>query len=96
MITLTGSPSYWWQMKPYLLALNLNGMTRNADKNGRKILVLGEGEEDARLLKLIRESGWSGPIGILNHTDEDAEVRLKANLRGLEKLLAETGQLDGR
>ena len=81
-------------MKPYLLALNLNGMTRNADKNGQKILVLGEGEEDARLLKLIRESGWTGPVGILNHTDEDAEVRLKANLRGLKKFLAQTGQLD--
>jgi hypothetical protein len=83
-------------MKPYLLALNLNGMTRNADKNGKKILVLGEGEEDVRLLKVIRESGWTGPIGILNHTDEDAEVRLKANLQGLEKLLAQAGELSAR
>jgi sugar phosphate isomerase/epimerase len=82
------------KMKPHLLALNLNGMTRNGDKIGKKILVLGEGEEDVRLLKLIRESGWSGPIGILNHTDEDAEVRLKANLQGLERIV-KTGASSG-
>jgi hypothetical protein len=28
------------------------------------------------LLRLIQESGWHGPVGILNHTEEDAEVRL--------------------
>jgi sugar phosphate isomerase/epimerase len=78
-------------MKPHLLALNLNGMVRNGDKQGKKILVLGQGDEDARLLKAIRQSGWHGPIGILNHTDEDAELRLQANLQGLEKLTRQTG-----
>ena len=77
------------QMKPHLLALNLNGMVRNGDKLGKQIVVIGEGDDDVRLVKIIRESGWSGPIGILNHTDEDAAVRLKANLQGLEDLIAE-------
>lgn len=78
-------------MKPYLLALNLNGMTCGGDRVGRKILVLGEGEEDLRLLEVIRDSGWRGPIGILNHTDEDAEKRLRANLTGLEGLVDRLG-----
>lgn len=77
------------RMKPRLLALNLNGMARGGDKSGRKILVIGTGTEDARLVRIIRDSGWRGPIGILNHTDEDAEQRLAANLAGLEKILAE-------
>jgi quinoprotein glucose dehydrogenase len=81
------------QMKPYLLVLNLNGMTRNGDKVGKKILPLGQGDLDLPLLKTIRESGWHGPIGILNHTDEDAEARLQDNLDGLDWLVA---QLDGR
>lgn len=81
-------PALLAAMKPHLLALNLNGMTRGADKAGRKIMVLGEGEEDLRLLRAIRDSGWRGPVGILNHTGEDAETRLKANLDGLEKLKA--------
>lgn len=75
------------KMKPYLLALNLNGMTRDGDKTGKKILPLGSGEEDARLLWIIRESGWRGPIGIINHRPEmDAEEALRGNLEGLKKL----------
>ena len=81
------------QMKPHLLALNLNGMTRNGDKVGKKILPLGQGGLDLTLLKTIRDSGWRGPIGILNHTDEDAEARLLDNLDGLDWLLP---QLDGK
>jgi sugar phosphate isomerase/epimerase len=79
-------PALLAKMKPHLLALNLNGMTREGDKHGKKILIIGQGDEDAKLVKIIRESGWRGPIGILNHTDEDAEPRLKANVEGLERL----------
>ncbi len=79
-------------MKPHLLALNLNGMTRDGDKQGKKILVIGEGEEDRALLEAIRASGWRGPVGILNHTDEDAETRLRANRDGLETLVKSLGE----
>lgn len=80
-------------MKPHLLALNINGMTRNGDKVGKKILPLGQGDLDLALLKTIRDSGWRGPIGILNHTDEDAGARLLDNLDGLDWLRP---QLDGK
>ena len=81
-------PTLLAKMKPHLLALNLNGMTRG----GEKILPLGEGDLDLALLKTIRDSGWRGPIGILNHTDEDAGARLQDNLDGLAWLVP---QLDG-
>jgi sugar phosphate isomerase/epimerase len=74
-------------LKPHLLAINLNGMTRGGDRAGQKILVIGEGDEDPRWLAAIRASGWKGPVGILNHTDGDAEERLRANLQGLERLI---------
>jgi hypothetical protein len=80
-------------MKPYLLCLNLNGMTKDGDKRGMKILPLGQGDLDLQLLKTIRDSDYRGPIGILNHTGEDAEARLKDNLDGLDWLVA---QLDGK
>jgi len=84
------------KMKPYLLALNLNGMVRNGDKVGKMIVPLGQGELDQELLGVIRDSGWRGPIGILNHTDEDAEGRLQDNLDGLDWLLAQArGHLVG-
>lgn len=86
-------PALLQQMKPHLLALNLNGMTRDAEKPGNKILVLGQGDLDLTLLKTIRDSGWRGPIGILNHTDADAATRLLDNLNGLDWLVP---QLDGQ
>jgi hypothetical protein len=79
-------------MKPYLLALNLNGMNSKGDQQGKKILPLGAGKLDLPLLRTIRDSGWRGPIGILNHTQQDAEARLRDNLDGLAWLAA---QLDG-
>lgn len=73
-------------MKPHLLTLNLNGMVKGGDKAGKKILPLGQGDLDLSLLKTIAASGYAGPIGILGHTDDDAEERLKDNLDGLDWL----------
>ncbi len=71
---------------PHLKAVNLNGMDPEGERNGRKILPLGQGENDLKLLKIIEESGFDGPIGILGHTQDDAEQRLLDNLDGLEWL----------
>ena len=79
-------------MKPHLLSFNLNGMSPGADALGDKIMPLGNGSEDLRLLREVLESGYDGPIGILGHTMDDAEDTLRDNLDGLDWLLA---QLDG-
>ncbi|MBP3954707.1 TIM barrel protein [Gemmata sp. G18] len=76
-------------MKPHLLALNINGSAKGGDKVGKKILPLGAGELDLTLLRTIRASGYSGPIGILGHTQDDAAERLADNLDGLKWLLPE-------
>ena len=81
------------KMKPYLLALNLNGMFADAERTGRQIAPIGQGSLDLEMLRTIANSGWKGPIGILNHTDEDAELRLQDNLDGLTWLVA---QLEGK
>jgi sugar phosphate isomerase/epimerase len=80
-------PKLLKEMLPHLYALNLNGMVPDGDRQGRKILPLGAGTLDLGLLKTIRESGYRGPIGILGHTDDDAEERLLDNLDGLAWLL---------
>jgi sugar phosphate isomerase/epimerase len=80
------------KMKPYLLCLNLNGMSAK----GSKILPLGAGESDLKLLKIIADSGYSGPVGIIGHTDDDVELRLRDNLDGLDWLLPQlSGQSPG-
>lgn len=75
------------QMKAHLDCLNLNGMVAGGDRIDKKILPLGEGDLDLGLLRIIRDSGYQGPIGILNHTQENAETRLGKNLAGLDALL---------
>ncbi len=75
------------KIKPRLLALNLNGMIRGGDAVGEKIVPLGAGELDLELLRIVAASGYRGPIGILNHTDLDAEARLQDNLDGLNWLV---------
>lgn len=80
-------------MQPYLLCLNLNGMTTDGDSRGKKILQLGAGEHDVALLKIIRNSGYRGPIGIIGHTGDDVEQRMQDNLDGLDWILP---QLEGK
>jgi azurin len=75
------------KMLPHLLCFNLNGMDIDGEAKGRKILPLGVGTEDVKVLRIVRASGYSGPIGILNHTNEDAEGRLLDNLDGLAWLV---------
>ena len=74
-------------MKPYLLCLNLNGMNSQPRP---KILPIGAGQHDRALLKTIARSGYTGPIGVLDHRgDTDAEKSLRQNLDGLAKLVSE-------
>jgi len=79
-------------MLPHLHFLNLNGMTAEGDKKGQKIMVLGQGDLDVELTRIICESGYTGPIGILNHTGHDAEARLLDNLEGLDWIVGELTQ----
>jgi sugar phosphate isomerase/epimerase len=71
------------KMLPYLSTININGMK----PTGPKIITLGEGDLELEMLRVIMESGYSGPIGILGHTEgEDIRLVLEGNLKGLEEL----------
>jgi sugar phosphate isomerase/epimerase len=86
-------PQILEKMKPHLLCLNLNGMTKDGDKTGKKILPIGQGDLDPKILQTIKTSGYTGPLGILNHVhEEDAETRLRVNLEGLAKLSGQTAE----
>ncbi len=75
-------------IKPHLLCLNLNGMDQAADKQRRKILTIGTGTQDEQIIRQILASGYHGPIGILNHTQRDAEAQLQANMNGLAQVVS--------
>jgi putative heme-binding domain-containing protein len=86
-------PELLRKMLPHLWCINLNGMVRDGEAQGRKILPLGQGDLDLQLLKAVVASGYRGPIGILGHTQDDAEQRLQDNLDGLKWLVT---QLNGQ
>ena len=80
-------PELFRQMQPYLLAINLNGMVKDGDAQGKKILTLGQGDQELNMMRVIRDSGWRGPVGIIDHLpDTDSEVTLRENLEGLDRL----------
>lgn len=83
------------QMKPYLLAITLNGMIKDGDLHGHDLgtVPLGQGDQDLRLLRVISDSSWRGPVGLILEVNADAELRLQDNLDGLDWLVA---QLDGQ
>ena len=83
------------KMKPYLLAITLNGMFKDGDLRGHNFgtIPLGQGDQDLRLLRIIKDSGWRGPVGIIVEVMADAEARLQDNLDGLDWLIP---QLDGK
>lgn len=57
-----------------------------------KILPLGKGAHEKKLLEVIADSDYRGPIGILDHRPEiDAEQSLRENIGGLQTLLKELG-----
>src|SRR5688500_14241780 len=46
-------PELLGKIKPYLYCLNLNGMTAGGDKNGMKIVPIGQGDSDFSIVARI-------------------------------------------
>ena len=59
------------------------------DPKTEKIIPLGSGKHERAMIRHLIERGYLGPIGILDHLPaQDAELSLRANLQGLEKILS--------
>ena len=68
---------------PHLWCLNLNGMK----EGGPKILRIGKGNLEKKMIEQTLAMGYKGPFGILGHAKGgDAEVVLKENIEGLYHL----------
>ncbi len=73
-------------LMPWLETVNLNGM----EKDGAHILDIGKGDYEKAMIESLIESGYTGNIGIIGHTDgEDVREVLERNLEGLREILGE-------
>jgi len=87
------------RIQPHLLAISLHGLTKDGDlkHNSQRDAPLGQGEEDLRLMRLIRDSGWTGPVCLIGEmAGVDAQLRLLDQLDGLDWLVPQlAGQAPG-
>jgi sugar phosphate isomerase/epimerase len=80
---LNDFPGLLARMQPYLKAVNLDGII----PEGPKIVPLGQGTREREMIRLLVQSGYKGPLGILGHVeDSDIEGVLRKNLEGLRSL----------
>jgi hypothetical protein len=81
-------PEFFPKIVPHLIALNLAGL----DKSNRKVVAIGAGDSELDMIKIVYQSEYRGPIGIINeNTDPDAEAGLRKNMEGLQKILRTLG-----
>jgi hypothetical protein len=82
-------PEFFPKILPHLYAINLTGLEGGYPA---KVLPVGKGNIEAGMMKIIGESSYRGPIGIINEDfAADAEVGLQLNIDGLKKYIQESG-----
>jgi hypothetical protein len=82
-------PALFKRMQPYLIAVNLNGMPADTTKP-TGVNFVGTGQSEEQMMKVVQESGWRGPIGIINeHADLDAADVLARNLAGVDRIASD-------
>lgn len=78
-------PEFYPKILPYLYAINLTGLQGGIPA---KVVPVGKGNIEYKMMKIIEQSAYSGPIGIINEDfAPDAEDGLKMNMEGLKKYL---------
>src|SRR6202035_1389820 len=80
-------PAKWQRMKPYVVAVNVSGMVKS-----EKLIPPSQGDHELEMLRVIQQSGWVGPIGLIAEQGGDAEVTLGNGLRGVAWLSKGLGQ----
>lgn len=82
-------PEFYPKILPHLYALNLTGLRGG---HPAEVVPVGQGNIEEGMMRLVRESAYRGPIGIINENfAPDAEEGLKMNMAGLKKILQHWG-----
>ena len=68
----------WKRMQPYVVAVNVSGMVKS-----EKLIPPSQGDHELEMLRIIEQSGWTGPIGLIAEQGGDAETTLGNGIKGL-------------
>jgi hypothetical protein len=78
-------PEFYPKIQPHLMAINLTGLQGGIPA---KVVPVGKGNIEYRMMKIIEESAYDGPIGIINEDfAPDARDGLLMNMEGIKKYL---------
>ncbi len=80
-------PAIWKRMQPYVVAVNVTGMVPDG-----RLIPPSQGDRELQMMRVIEESGWHGPVGVIAEQGGDAEVTLGNDLTGLAWLKKELEQ----
>ncbi|WP_197901590.1 sugar phosphate isomerase/epimerase family protein [Rhodocytophaga rosea] len=82
-------PEFFPKILPHLMALNLSGLRKGSPV---RVVPIGEGDGEQKMMQVVKENNYQGPIGIINEdTAPDAEIGLRMNIEGLKKVLVQMG-----
>lgn len=80
-------PEFYPKIQPHLYSINITGLQGGYPA---KVVPVGQGNIEFKMMKIIEESGYKGPIGIINEDfATDAKDGLLLNLDGINRYLAE-------
>lgn len=86
---VAGFSAFFPKIIPHLIALNIAGLKKGPSG---KVVAVGQGDSEMEMIRIIGESSYRGPIGIINEdTDPDAEIGLEKNMNGLKSILRSLG-----
>ena len=72
-------------IEPHLMALNLAGIKKSDTSS---FYGVGQGNAEYEMIRIVLESGYSGPVGIINHDrNRDAREGLIREINGLDVVL---------
>jgi len=66
------------------VVVNITGMSWDGH-----LVYPSQGNSELDMMRTIRDSGWTGPIGLIAEKGGDAEVTLRSYLAGLDWLATE-------
>ena len=77
----------WKRIEPYVVVVNITGTCLDGTS-----IYLSQGDRELEMMRIIQDSGWRGPIGLIAEKGGDAEITLSNYLRGLDWVAAELKQ----
>ena len=81
-------PDFYPNILPHLLAINITGLQGGYPA---KVVPVGKGNIEFKMMKIIEESSYRGPIGIINEDfATNARDGLLMNINGLKTYLTKT------